>query len=88
MSVYAISDPEIKDYNGVLHTLFQLEEMYGLTVAKVDGIVCLKLTGDTFTVLLEELDRLMHSLSIEEMRHYNRLRNKEFSTEKSLLNMA
>ena len=27
VSVYAISDPEIEDYNGVLHTLFQLEEM-------------------------------------------------------------
>ena len=45
VSVYAISDPEIEDYNGVLHTLFQLEEMYGLTVAKVDGVVCLKLDG-------------------------------------------
>lgn len=43
VSIYAISDPEIEDYNGVLHTLFQLEEMYGLTVAKVDGVVCLKL---------------------------------------------
>lgn len=45
VSVYAISDPEIEDYNGVLHTLFQLEEMYGLTVGKIDGVVCLKLDG-------------------------------------------
>lgn len=47
VSVYAISDPEIEDYNGVLHTLFQLEEIYGLSITKVDGVVCLKLDGST-----------------------------------------
>ncbi len=45
VSTYAISEPEIEDYNGVLHTLFQLEEMYGLSVTKIDGVVCLKLDG-------------------------------------------
>ena len=39
-----------------------------------------KLTGDTYTVSHEELDWLMHGLSVEEMRHYNRLKNKKFST--------
>ena len=47
-----------------------------------------KLTGDTFTVSREELDWLMHGLSIEEMRHYNRLKGEDFSTERELLNMA
>ena len=47
-----------------------------------------KLTGDTFTVSREELDWLMHGLCIEEMRHYNRLKGKDFSTERELLNMA
>lgn len=47
-----------------------------------------KLTGDTFTASREELDWLMHGLSIEEMRHYNRLKGKEFSTEREFLNMA
>ena len=47
-----------------------------------------KLTGDTFTVSREELDWLMHGLNIEEMRHYNRLKGKAFSTGKELLNMA
>ena len=28
VSVYAISDPEIEDYNGVLHTLFQFVPYY------------------------------------------------------------
>ncbi len=47
VSVYAISEPEIEDCDGVLHTLFQLEKMYGLSITKVDGIVCLKLDGST-----------------------------------------
>lgn len=47
VSVYAISNPEIEDYNGVIHTLFQLEKMYGLTVGKIGGVVCLKLDGST-----------------------------------------
>lgn len=45
VSVYAISDPEIDDYVGVLHTLFELEETYGLTATKVDGVLCLKFDG-------------------------------------------
>ncbi len=47
VSVYAISDPEIDDYVGVLHTLFELEETYGLTATKVDGVLCLKFDGTT-----------------------------------------
>lgn len=47
MNVYAISNHEIEDYNGVLHILFKIEEMYGLTVGKIDGVVCLKLDGST-----------------------------------------
>ena len=47
VSVYAISDPEIYDYVGVLHTLFELEETYGLTATKVDGVLCLKFDGTT-----------------------------------------
>lgn len=47
VSVYAISDPEIDDYVGVLHTLFELEETYGLTATKIDGVLCLKFDGTT-----------------------------------------
>ncbi len=47
VSVYAISNPEIEDYNGVLHTFFQLEKIYGLSITKVDGIICLTLDGST-----------------------------------------
>ena len=43
VSIYALSDPKIDDLDGVLHTLFQLEKMYGLTISRIDGEICLKL---------------------------------------------
>lgn len=45
VSIYVLSDPEIEDYNGIMHTLFQLEELYGLSVVEIDGVTCLKLDG-------------------------------------------
>lgn len=47
-----------------------------------------KLTGDTYSVSHEELDWLLHGLSVEEMRHYKRLKNKTVSTENEVFNMA
>ena len=47
-----------------------------------------QLTGDIFSVSREELDWLMHGLSVEEMLHYNRLKNKTVSTENESFNMA
>lgn len=38
----AITVPEIDDYYGLMHTLFTLEDRYGLTVANIEGEICLK----------------------------------------------
>ena len=55
VSVYAISDPDIGNCDGVLHTLFQLEKMYGLSITRFDGIICLKLDGSTKNGALTEM---------------------------------
>lgn len=39
----AIDVPDIDSHIGLLHTLFTLEDRYGLTVTELDGQVCLKL---------------------------------------------
>lgn len=39
----SISVPNIDNYIGLMHTLFTLEDRYGLTVTTLDGQVCLKL---------------------------------------------
>ena len=38
----ALDVPDIDSYIGLMHTLFTLEDRYGLTVTELDGQVCLK----------------------------------------------
>lgn len=38
----ALKVPDIDNYIGLMHTLFTLEDRYGLTVTKLDDQVCLK----------------------------------------------
>ena len=42
VSPLALSVPDIDSYIGLMHTLFTLEDLYGLTVSKSDGEICLK----------------------------------------------
>ena len=52
VSPRAITVPEIDSYIGLMHTLFALEDMYGLKIGEIDGEVCLRLdksTGSTYS---------------------------------------
>ena len=42
----ALDVPDIDSYIGLMHTLFTLEAIYGLTVSETDGEVCLKVNKD------------------------------------------
>ena len=42
VSPHALDVPDIDSYIGLMHTLFTLEDIYGLTVSEADGDVCLK----------------------------------------------
>lgn len=41
VSPHAITVPEIDSYIGLMHTLFAIEDMYGLKIRKIDRQVCL-----------------------------------------------
>ena len=43
ISPQALSVPDIDSYNGLMHTLFVLEDLYGLKITELDGEVCLHL---------------------------------------------
>lgn len=45
------------------------------------------MTGDVYTVSEQELSWLLHSLHIEEIRHYESLKNAEYPTEKQHKNV-
>ena len=46
VSPLALDVPDIDSYIGLMHTLFTLEDIYGLTVSEADGEVCLKVNKD------------------------------------------
>ena len=47
VSASALNVPDIESYNGLTHTLFALEDLYGIKVAEINGEVCLTLDKDT-----------------------------------------
>ena len=52
VSPRAIDVPDIDSYLGLMHTLFALEDMYGLKIGEIDGEVCLRLdkfNGSTYS---------------------------------------
>lgn len=42
VSPFAISNPDLESYVGVMHALFYLEENYGVIPGKINGEVCLR----------------------------------------------
>lgn len=42
----ALDIPDIESQIGLMHTLFALEDIYGLTISETDGEVCLKISKD------------------------------------------
>ena len=43
VSPKALSVPDIDSYDGLMHTLFTLEDLYGLHADEIDGELCLRL---------------------------------------------
>ncbi len=43
VSPQALTVPDIDSYNGLMHTLFTLEDLYGLKITELDGEMCLHL---------------------------------------------
>ena len=46
VSPLALSVPDIDSYMGLAHTLFALEDLYGLGIRSIDGELCLTLDKD------------------------------------------
>lgn len=43
VSASALTIPDIDSYNGIMHTLFAMEDLYGLRIDKLDGELCIRL---------------------------------------------
>lgn len=72
----ALAVPDIESYNGVMHTLFTLEDLYGLRIDKLSDEVCIRLDKDNGTEFLTMFE--MFTAWQEEAEKY---RNGEISKE-------
>ena len=43
ISPFALSDPDLDSYIGFMHALFAAEDMYGLQIGEIEGVLCLLL---------------------------------------------
>ena len=56
VSPHAITVPNIDSYTGLMHTLFALEDLYGLKIGEIDGEICLRLDKSAGTVYTSMFD--------------------------------
>lgn len=56
----ALTVPDIDTHFGLLHTLFALEDIYGLKISEKEGEVCLSLDHD-ITPLLSDVDTMLRA---------------------------
>lgn len=55
-SPHALTVPDIDSYVGLIHTLFALEDLYGLHIGEIDGELCLRLDKTNGTTYLSMSD--------------------------------
>ena len=56
VSPHALTVPDIDSYVGLIHTLFALEDLYGLHIGEIDGELCLRLDKTNGTTYLSMFD--------------------------------
>ena len=56
VSPHALAVPDIDSYVGLMHTLFALEDLYGLHIGEIDGELCLRLDKSKGTTYLSMFD--------------------------------
>ena len=81
VSPQALTVPDIESYNGIMHTLFTLEDLYGIRIDKIDGELCIRLDKgmganyitmfEMFSAWQEQAEKLKNSeITKEEYDHW------------------
>ncbi len=82
VSTAALTVPDIESYNGVMHTLFTMEDLYGLRIDNLDGELCIRLDKgmgvnyismlDMFTAWQEQAEKYKNGeISKKEYDHWH-----------------
>ena len=75
VSPHALTVPNIDTYVGLMHTLFALEDMYGLKIGEIEGEICLRLDKSNHSYL--SMFDMLHAWQTQAAR----LENGEISKE-------
>ncbi len=59
VSPSALNVPDIDSYIGLMHTLFALEDIYGLKIGEIEGEVCLRLDKSKKVTYVAMLDMFL-----------------------------
>lgn len=67
VNTHALTVPDIDTYIGLMHTLFALEDMYGLKISEIDGEVCLRLDKSDYSTY-SSMDKMLRAWRSEAIR--------------------
>ena len=67
VSPKALTVPDIDTYDGLMHTLFTLEDLYGLHIDELDGEICLRLDKTKGNTYLQMFD-LLHAWNEQQQK--------------------
>ena len=76
VSPMALDVPNIESYYSLMHTLFTLEDLYGIRINNIDGEICLTLDRSTGSNFIS-----MFNMFSEWQKEYEKLQNGEISKE-------
>ena len=76
ISPRALDLPDMDSYIGLTHTLFALEDLYGMQIGEIDGEVCLRLDKSKGMTYLSMFD-----MFTEWQQEAEKLRNEEITKE-------
>ena len=67
ISTHALTVPNIDTNIGLMHTLFALEDMYGLKIGEIDGEICLRLDKSDYSTY-SSMFKMLHAWQSEAAR--------------------
>jgi len=76
ISTHALTVPDIDSYTGLMHTLFALEDMYGLKIDEMDGEVVIRLDKSDYSTYAS-MDQMLRAWLAEAKKHESGAISKE-----------
>ncbi len=80
VSPRALTVPNIDSFVGLMHTLFALEDLYGLKINSIDGELCLTLDKTNTTTYLSMFDMFNAWQHEAEKLKHNEITKEEYDT--------